>query len=290
MNRNNQPILVTGSPRSGSTWVGRMLALPWGVKYVSEPFNPKYGLKLFKSWFVYINENNEQYYLPAIKKLLEFQGGYRLTLPALRYWSHNFYPFKKRPLLKDPIACFSADWLAKKFDLRVVVLWRHPAAFYASLKRVNWHFNFSNLLQQESLMAKQLEPLRDLMAKANKSYAEEAAILWLGIYSVLDKYSANNPHWLIRRHEDISLNPLEEFKDLYAKLDLKFSKSVEKKIIKYSSGKSSEPTKVMDLKRNSPAVVGQWFKQVNNEEIAIIKNITGNLALKYYPENKWLIR
>jgi hypothetical protein len=32
-----RPILVTGSPRSGTTFVGRMLALSPGVHYIHEP-------------------------------------------------------------------------------------------------------------------------------------------------------------------------------------------------------------------------------------------------------------
>jgi hypothetical protein len=36
----DRPILVTGAHRSGTTWVGRMLALVPGVEYIHEPFNP----------------------------------------------------------------------------------------------------------------------------------------------------------------------------------------------------------------------------------------------------------
>jgi hypothetical protein len=142
MKPSNQPILITGSHRSGSTWVGQMLSLAHSVKYISEPFNPGYGLKIFQTWFVYINQKNEEKYFSEIKRTLNFKGNYRLTLPAFKYWSNVFLPFAKRPLIKDPIACFSSAWLAKNFDLAVVVLFRHPAAFYQSLKRLNWHFDF----------------------------------------------------------------------------------------------------------------------------------------------------
>ena len=37
------------------------------------------------------------------------------------------------PLIKDPIAIFSADWLADKYDMNVVVLSRHPLGFISSL-------------------------------------------------------------------------------------------------------------------------------------------------------------
>ena len=283
----NKPILVTGSHRSGSTWVGQMLSLAQGVKYVSEPFNPGYGLKIFKSWFIYINDKNEAKYFKEIQCLLKFKGNYRFNLPAWRYWSNKLWPFNKRPLIKDPIACFSAQWLADNFDMDVIVLFRHPVAFYTSLKRLNWHFDFSNFLNQEDLMADHLNKFLDLIMKESKSYAEEAAILWLCIYYVLDKYIAQNPNWIVKRHEDISLNPINEFKDIYNQLGLNFTNKIKKEIIKYSSGKSSEPIKVLDLKRDSQSVVRQWLGQASEEEITTIKNITGALANKYYPESEW---
>ena len=235
----------------------------------------------------YINEKNETEYNKKIENLFKFKGNYRFNLPALRYWSNLLRPFNKRLLIKDPIACFSAQWLADNFDMDVIVLFRHPVAFYTSLKRLNWHFDFSNFLNQADLMIDHLNPFTDLIKKESKSYAEEAAILWLCIYYVLDKYIAQNSNWIVKRHEDISLNPINEFKDIYNKLGLNFTNKIKKEIIKYSSGKSSDPIKILDLKRDSQSVVKQWLKHVSEEEIITIKNITGALANKYYPENEW---
>jgi hypothetical protein len=57
-----------------------------------------------------------------------------------------------RLIIKDPIGALSSDWLARNFDLEVVVLVRHSAAFAASLKRLNWrhpfeHYNASGMGQ-----------------------------------------------------------------------------------------------------------------------------------------------
>src|SRR5690606_37762519 len=37
----NGPVLVTGLPRSGTSWVGKMLAAGGGLVYVNEPLNPQ---------------------------------------------------------------------------------------------------------------------------------------------------------------------------------------------------------------------------------------------------------
>ena len=39
MNNTANPILVTGSHRSGTTWAGQMLATAPGIGYIHEPFN-----------------------------------------------------------------------------------------------------------------------------------------------------------------------------------------------------------------------------------------------------------
>jgi hypothetical protein len=45
MSRPRKVILVTGSPRSGTTPCGSNLALAPGVRYLFEPFNPNYGIR-----------------------------------------------------------------------------------------------------------------------------------------------------------------------------------------------------------------------------------------------------
>ena len=39
MKKSSQPIIISGSPRSGSTWIGRVLSQHPETKYVHEPFN-----------------------------------------------------------------------------------------------------------------------------------------------------------------------------------------------------------------------------------------------------------
>ena len=74
-----QPILVSGAHRSGTTWVGRMLASPQ-VAYISEPLNvwhrPGVLSARVKNWYQYICDENETDYLAAFEELLD-------TLPAM---------------------------------------------------------------------------------------------------------------------------------------------------------------------------------------------------------------
>ena len=165
-----KPILVTGSHRSGSTWVGRMIAEAPSVCYVHEPFNISYPPNRgvcnaeFKYWFTYINSENETNFNSAIKNTLELKFDFIGALQSVKSLEHvkrlytNYWHFFRhriqgsRVLLKDPLAFFSSEWLAEKFDMNIIIVIRHPAAFVSSVKQLNWPHPFSHFLRQPLLL------------------------------------------------------------------------------------------------------------------------------------------
>ncbi len=75
--------------------------------------------------------------------------------------------FNRRALIKDPFAFFSAPWIAETFGCTVVITIRHPAAFVSSLKRLDWPFDFSDLIDQPLLIQDWLAPYYPQMLEAN---------------------------------------------------------------------------------------------------------------------------
>ena len=73
----DKPILVTGAHRSGTTWVGKMLALAPGVAYVHEPFSPRAPKGLspagFERYFTVVTSANERRYRDGVKRSLDLQ-------------------------------------------------------------------------------------------------------------------------------------------------------------------------------------------------------------------------
>ena len=79
-----------------------------------------------------------------------------LTVLKEYFTFYKYRSSKVRPLVKAPIALFSAEWLAARFDMDVLILIRHPAAFVSSLKIKNWNFPFDHFLQQPKLIRNHL--------------------------------------------------------------------------------------------------------------------------------------
>ena len=80
----SRPILVTGAHRSGTTWIGKMLALAPGVGYIHEPFSPAHAgrdqQRAVRPYYTHVTAENEALYLPGLERTLRFEYGYRRQL------------------------------------------------------------------------------------------------------------------------------------------------------------------------------------------------------------------
>jgi hypothetical protein len=196
-----------------------------------------------------------------------------------------------RPLLKDPLAVFSAEWLASTFNLSVVVMVRHPAAFVSSIKRLGWEYPFAHFLEQPLLVQDHLHPfLAEIEEYATKKHdiVDQAALLWNLIHHMIGKYQDQHNDWIFVRHEDISRQPLTGFSFLFDKLDLKFSPRIQERIKEYSDAinpiNSENP---FLIRRNSQAIVNKWQQELSKSQIARIRNKVENISDRFYENEDW---
>ncbi|MEP7134750.1 MAG: sulfotransferase [Chloroflexota bacterium] len=301
------PILVTGAHRSGTTWVGKMLAADADTAYISEPLNVLHRPGVFhapvKHWYQYICDENEHEYLPAFQHLLAYDYFLWDEIRAIRSrkdflrMGRDFLIFYhalergQRALLKDPFAVFSIPWFAKKLDCKIVVTVRHPAAFASSLQRLGWNFDFKDLLDQPLLMRDHLENYRDVMqAVKSDDVIGQAALLWKLIYHAVHTSIKLNLAWTVVRHEDFSRDPVNQFRDLYSKLGLGFTARVEKEITNSSSSENPAELslkKTHSVKLDSAANVKNWKKRLAADDLKRIREITGETADLYYSNEDW---
>lgn len=307
MIQNRPPILVTGAHRSGTTWAGKMLAANSETAYISEPLNVLHRPGVLrvpvKHWYLYINEENEADYLPAFRALLEFRYHILSEVRALRSWKdflrmgrdlHIFFKGEmegRRALLKDPFAVFSMPWFAKRLNCQIVVIVRHPAAFASSLKRLNWPFDFRDLLDQPLLMRDHLEAHRaDMETTRADDLIGQAALLWRMIYRVVHATLDLHPAFKVIRHEDLSRDPVRGFRELYQFLDLDFTARVEAAIL--SSSNSENPVelskkKVHSVRLDSRASLDNWKQRLSTDEIARIRKIAEPVSHLFYSDSDW---
>lgn len=303
-----RPILVTGSHRSGSTWIGTIIGKSDDVCYIWEPFNKDYGPGIcsarFDYYFPYITEENEDKYLSHIHQTLQYK--YHLweeiksirrkkqIYDCLKYFTNfNKAKLKKqRPLFKDPLAIFSAEWLYQCFDFQVVVLIRHPASFVSSIKRLNWTHPFEDFLKQPLLVngpLKQYKHEIEDFARNPRDIMDQSIMLWNLINFRILQYQRSHPDWIFMRYEDIASEPIACFKHLFNKLNLLFLDRIERRIQAYSS--SSNPAELPvgnnSLKKNSRLTAHNWKRRLTQEEINRIKSGVEDISSHFYAESEW---
>lgn len=303
-----RPILVSGSHRSGTTWVGRMIASSPEIGYIHEPFNPLHRPGIcsaqFPQWFKYVTDENEGPFYEALRRTLAFQFNTGAEIKAIRSARHvgrmgkNWYYFTvsrmrhRTPLMKDPIAIFSCDWLARRFDMNVIVMIRHPAAFVSSLRRLKWGHDFHNITGQPLLLQHHLQPFSaeiEKFAREPQDILDQGILLWRMMHHMILEYQQAHPDWIFLRHEDISAIPLEHFAYLFKRLNLNFTPEVKKTVEDYSN--SSNPGELQSghqvVKLDSKTNIKSWKRKLTESETSYIRNKVEDISSQFYTDADW---
>jgi hypothetical protein len=303
-----RPVLVTGAHRSGTTWAGRVLAAsPSGLGYVWEPFNPRHRPGTFPlrfpHYFHYVCAENAAECAAPLADTIALRYRPLAELRSLRSpkdagrmardWRRFAWARRRgeAALVKDPIALLSSEWLADTYDMRVVVMIRHPAAFAASILRLGWRHRFADFTDQPLLMRDLLGPHEAEIRAAQASTPElvdEAILLWNILYGVVAGFQERRADWHFVRHEDLATAPVAAYRDLYARIGLAWSDAVERLVRETSEAQDgAAPTRVDAIRRQSAALARGWRSRLPDAVVERIRAGTAALAPRWYSGADW---
>ncbi|HEY9825916.1 MAG TPA: sulfotransferase [Stenomitos sp.] len=310
----NNWVYVTGAPRSGTTFVGKILSLPLQVDYIHEPFNPACGIPEINQRYLYVRAAGEK--SQTFKRITQKIFDYNFTLRTGYYKNDKplqafvkkfigsrgpFYlrvaklnPFHETAIIKDPIGCLLTEFITQNFQINPLILVRHPIAFAASAMRLNWdeEVDLSHLLNQPELIEDYFLDDIDFLKQKRNSSVEKAAALWRALNKVLFIQSQRNSNWKVLTHEQLSSAPLETFQELYTSFNLPWTKRVEKIIINSTHSKNSaEASKgtVQQFSRDSSRIFEIRSKMLNLDQRKAVFDITSDVALKFYSPDSFNI-
>ena len=285
-----------------------MLCASREAGYVHEPFNPNRSPGWFPEplpyWFMYLTEENAGPYESAIEDLVAFRYPLR-SLTRLRSarqlaqqgpeLAHSllYRTQGRRTLLKDPMALFSAEWLARRFDMDVVVMIRNPAAFVSSIKKLNWGFDYErNWLAQDLLMRDLLGPwagsFRDYVGEVD--LVGEGIVMWNAMYDVVRGYGDRHPDWHFVKYDDLADDPLEGFRDLYGRVGLRWDERARSSVERSTSESNVKEVPVWRrraVNRDSRAAKRTWTQRLTPEEIERVRAETAAVAAAFYGDGEW---
>jgi hypothetical protein len=284
-----------------------MLALAPEVAYLHEPFSPRTPRGLsparFERYYTVVTTANESRYRPGLERTLSLRydlgaqlrsaRGVRDVLRIPRDYSRLRQARRggTRPLVKDPIALLSAEWLAEAFGMQVVVLIRHPAAFAASLKRLGWRHSFATFFDDDGALPEVVRPYEDEIREQAHHPGDglaQAAVLWRLLYGAVDAYRKRHPDWTFLRHEDASLEPIATFEQLYERLGLNLTPTARAEIEQSSaSDNPSELPTPHAVALDSAASLGRWREQLTGVEVETLRERTRDVWPRFYSESDW---
>lgn len=238
-------------------------------------------------YYRYINSilsKNLRYTITELEELKLTHWG--LKSAAKNIYSKYAYNIN---LLKDPQAIFSIPWLAKNFNLKNIILTRHPAAFAGSFMLRNWPFDLSFLLEQRNLMKNVLFPFEKEMIRfqnSNKDKLEFCIIVWNIINHVIMEYKARFPNWYYITHENISLNPKKEFSKMFNYIEMEINPDV-LDFLEKTQKENYIPTETVKIVRNSKKNIMSWRERLTPEQIDRIYEGTHKISSNYYQDDDW---
>ena len=253
-------LLVTGLPRSGTSWVGKMLEASGEVVYVNEPMNPQHppghspGVldARVTHRFQYISDEDDERWRRAFERTLALKYQFRAEvrqnrsaydLARMAKYGTSFTAGRlrgRRAMLDDPFAIFSTGWLSQQMGCESVVLVRDPVSFVGSWRALNWSIHFHELLEQPALVRDHLGPyvdrMRDLVGSPD--WLARTCLLWEATYEVVDRAFRNLPGVHLISYESLVQNPLGGFADLYGRFGLTWSADAERRVREATTDKT----------------------------------------------------
>jgi hypothetical protein len=259
----NRPILVTGVPRSGTTWLARRIATPRRTALAGrEPMNPRgrqYALAGTLDGWTELGR-------PSARQTLALRATYAGVNPrvvsryGVRSWA-TALPWT-RVVVKDPWALLSLPAIVAATGATPVLVWRHPAAVLASYRRVGWHADLDEVRPvltahrtshaDGGLPVDTCAPVDDVAAMAE---------FWSALHEIaLDHLPASA---VVVSHEAIAAGGEGAERALFERLGLAWSGDVGR------GGRSSgeEGTGLHRLRRDPAAVAGGWRRHLAMGEV-----------------------
>lgn len=305
MSENRRPIVITGCPRSGTTWVGSTVAATPEVMYVYEPFNQDahHHFRL-EQRYLHLTSSNAGPYYRRIRALLSLGDLRERSIATLRALSplHLMHDdlaatlatrelFKRprkfararRVCVKDPIAFFAAEWLSDTFDAQVVVIMRRPAGVISSYLKLGWGADVESVLAQEELCATYAGPLSGEIEAYRRGELDhvDALILQWQIFALAAlALRQRHPEWLFITHEELCSDPVSGFRRIYDSLGLRWDETLRKKVLADTSARNEvDPARHRQhaLKRESRALASAWKQRLDATTIARIEHKTERL-------------
>jgi hypothetical protein len=262
-------VVLAGTGRSGTTWVGDLLNSHNTYRVMFEPFHAR-KIPLLRDWSYrqYLRpEDTDEIYLSAARSILS--GNIRHS------WidQYNRRIVARRRLIKDIRAQLFLGWIKHHFpEIQIILLLRHPCAVANSKIKLNWATHLECFLSQPKLMADFLAPFRHIIESAVDPFERHIVMWCVENYVPLRQFRDGGLH--VAFYEHLCVNPAAEAAELMRVIGESYSDQVHRTL-----ERPSAVTRADSAIRSGSSLTDSWRREVSKDQLERAVSILHSFGL-----------
>lgn len=278
-----RPIFLVSMPRSGSSWIGEMLAQAPEAAYLREPLNQAWLREHAGSG------NSVTTYIDPDAPLTVYSQPAREAFTGLPLFGSSVVQFpaqwpvtrrNNRQLIVKEVNPLCLEWIIGEYNPKILLLFRHPAAVALSRWRMGWR---SIGLEQSHvfhprLLARYGDSI-EYLKTAKGFWEKEGARQGFITKYACDIVRSCDDH-LILYYEDMCRDHERQFRRLYEFCGLTMTKSAFSTIRDHSL--RGDPSMQSSTFRNSQDMEFSWQHEINRDSLQKIWDFYEKFDLSLY--------
>jgi hypothetical protein len=271
-------LILAGSGRSGTTWLGNILGANPNVQVIFEPFDSRRVPQAavlplrpyarpdgsYPSWELFVRQ-----------ALLGKVQNEWTTQQGRRWWT-------TKRLVKEIRANLMLGWLSERFRPRIVFVTRHPCAVVLSRLKLEWDTHLDVFLSQPQLVADYLEPylplIREIDGRQNGRQAtiQKHAVMWC-VENLVPMRQSPHYDWFFCAYEQMYVDPEAEAMRVLRQVGLRHSWFTRRAM--YQISNVTRPDSALVGARNP---LTDWQQQMTAEDIDTVLELVQAFDIRLY--------
>lgn len=252
-------VLLAGTGRSGTTWIGDVINHDNAYRVMFEPFHSsKIPMLKHFAYNQYLREGDRD---PRFAKPIKAVLAGRVRHAWIDRYNRKRVASKR--LIKDIRVNFMLKWIKANFpDIPIILLLRHPCAVAHSRLKLGWKVQgFEGLMAQNALMADFLEPYRPVMENTHDLFEQHVLMWCLQNYVPLKQFAPGEIH--VAFYEHFCTQPEQEVETMFSYLGVPAKSQKALDAVTRPSALSRRDSAVLLGK----SLTESWRKEISKEQI-----------------------
>jgi hypothetical protein len=263
-------------PRSGTTWLARLLATSPGTALPGrEPMNPRgkqYALGgTLSGWAAVRDLSGKQQ--RALRAAYAGRNPWTFSRYGRRQWAAPLP--RTRVIVKDPFAMLSIPIITRVTGAVPVLVYRHPAAALASYRRMGWQPDVDEL---RAIVRRRVDGSdAGWGATQPQDEATAMALFWRALHEMALDDLERMDDALVLSHEELAGGGEEAVGFLFRRLGLETADATFAELRREDVSGTRSPRGLHDFDRSPVAAAQAWRAQIPAAELEVIEELTGHV-------------